>query len=69
MKANQTQAALDQAAACRAYVAAIELVAVREAIRPIQRRRVAALADMIRAAPMPRRRVNNRDLTTATVAA
>lgn len=60
MKINTTQAAFEAAADLRAYDAAIEVISVRERIVPLRRRRIAELADMVRAAPIqpqPRRRV------------
>lgn len=51
MRANVTQAALERAAELRAYGAALAAIEWREAVPPIGRRRVARLADMVRARP------------------
>lgn len=52
MKTNRTQAALDMAAAVRAFAAQCKAANERESIRPLERRRVARLAGMIAAAPV-----------------
>jgi hypothetical protein len=60
MRFNATQAELNRASACRAFDGLEEVTAIRDAIRPLFRRRVAALAAMISAQPIGERRVRNR---------
>lgn len=60
MKHNATQAALNMAAERRAYVALIESAELREAIRPIRRRRIAKLAALVAASPIGERRTAPR---------
>jgi alanine-alpha-ketoisovalerate/valine-pyruvate aminotransferase len=57
---NPTQAELNRAIACRSLEAMELSAAVRDAIRPIFRRRIARLAAMITAQPIGERRSNNR---------
>jgi hypothetical protein len=45
---NMTQQLLDTASAERAYLGQLETIAVREAIRPLERRRQHALAELVR---------------------
>jgi hypothetical protein len=57
---NPTQRLLLQASAGRLFDAMEEHARVREAIRPLVRKRIARLAAMISAQPIGERRANNR---------
>lgn len=57
---NPTQAELNRASACRAFDALGEAASVRDAIRPLFRKRVAMLAAMIEAQPIGERRTLDR---------
>lgn len=52
---NHTQALLDTATAERAYLGHVDAIAVREAIRPLERRRQHALARLVLASGQCRR--------------
>lgn len=60
MRWNAIQAELNRASACRQMAGLEEVTAIREAIRPLMRRRIAELATMIAATPIPERRILNR---------
>ena len=56
MKRNQTQAVLDMAQAVRDYAAELVAIRNREAVRPLERRRLHKLAALVALTPFDNRR-------------
>ena len=54
-RSNPTQAALEASAADRGWEAQLSLIATREAVRPLERRRQTRLAALVALTPICRR--------------